>query len=175
MKSRSRREIINELKDLRRENELLQLLRVSADMGKSNAEKTVAELRERLARLGNDHDLQYMKGADNGTFVSSAVVAPEHITISGTTIPGEINAALARKLADAIIEKGLMRVETDNDNYPPPRYGVRVIGRIDVIPWDKICSRTPRNVHVMLPPQITEMRRGNMVEITLERGSPFDT
>lgn len=175
MKSRSRREIINELKDLRRENGSLSCALQMSRMAEIEQKRDRDYFRDRLAELGNDHDLKYMKGADRGTLVSSVTVEPEHITIGGTTIPGEVNAELARKLADAIIEKGLMRVETDPDNYPPPRFGVRVIGRIDVIPWDKICSRTARNVHVMLPPQITETRRGNMVEITLERGTPFDT
>lgn len=175
MKSKSRREIINELKDLRRENELLRLLRVSADMGKSNAEKTVTELRERLARLGNDHDLQYMKGADRGTLVSSVTVEPEHITIGGTTIPGEVNAEIARKLADAIIEKGLMRVEINPPNLPPPPFGVRVIGRVDVLPWDAICRRDRAEVRIAYPPKITTTRRGNMIDLEMERGTPFDT
>lgn len=170
MKSKSRREIINELKDLRRENELLRLLRVSADMGKSNAEKTVAELRERLARLGNDHDLQYMKGTDNGTIISSVVVAPEHIEITGTAETSEVTATLARTLADAIIGKGLMRVEINPPNLPPSPFGVRVYGRVDVIPWDAICRRDRAELRIAYPPKITTTRRGDMIEMEMERG-----
>ena len=171
MKSRSRREIINELKDLRQENALLRVLRISADTGKSNAEKTVAELRERLARLGNDHDLQYMKGADDGTLVSSAVVAPEHIEIMGTVAPPEVTATLARTLADEIIEKGLMRVEINPPNLPPSPFGVRVVGRVDVLPWDAICRRDRAEVHIAYPPKITMTRRGNMIDLEMERGT----
>lgn len=104
-------------------------------------EKRVEEYRIALREIGNDHSLKYEKQKDDGTLVSFAKVKAEdlNVKVAGRT-KDAVEEMLVGKLAKALIESGLVRIE---EVYPRSyedmqRGTVTYTARIDVIPWYKL-------------------------------------
>lgn len=145
-----RRDLINLIKDLRKEvqahrdktSEMYQML--------DTAERRLSDAKDdfvrRLSRLEGNPDIEYFKGADRGTFVTTATLAPEHFKME-CNIPRFANDhveefarhEVCSKLATALVENGLVRIQME----PDCRYGgTKVIARVDVLPWDMLCRNT---------------------------------
>ena len=148
MKSKGRRELINEIKDLRRElglNEGARLIEKQA--AKQEIEKANArcdEFRRRLQVIGYNPEIEYIKGADRGTLVSTVTVDAMRFDLTAAGFDADAIAQnVCGQLAKSLYENGLVRIVFENE--PHNGYPVKVgRARVDVIPWDKICRNRGR-------------------------------
>lgn len=188
MKKRiGRRQLIENLRETRAERDLAALERRAAEDDARRQRELADKWRERVARLENDPDLQYAGTVPGGTLVQA-----ERIDISTAVRMKDdwetreyIRRALARKLADAIIDQGLMRVEyggePDSLNIrADPYQTVRVIARLDVLPWDRMVRRTANGMVLelrrfyearMVPPVYEDMARN--AELAQDSPAPW--
>lgn len=149
MKSKGRRELINEIKDLRREmglKEGARLIEKQAARQELEQEKErCAEFRRRLQVIGYDPNVEYIKGADRGTLVSTVKVDAMRFDLSGAGMDADaIARQVCGQLANALYENGLVRIVFDTmQPYSTMPYKVGR-ARVDVIPWDKVCRNRGR-------------------------------
>ena len=170
MKKRiGRRQLIENLRMARRQREEAVVMQKAAQDGVCRLREQNREWRERLERLENDPGLQYQGTIPGGTLVETARIdfkTIERINEGGPEW-GHVRHVLALRLAEAIIEKGLMRVEYGGEiEYCNPRKEpydtVRVIARLDVVPWDRMVRRTVNGLFIMqrdVPPVYEDMIR----------------
>lgn len=148
MKSKGRRDLINEIKDLRRELGLEERARLiekqAAKQEIDEANARCADLRRRLQVIGYNPEIEYIKGADRGTLVSTIKVDAERFDLIAEGIDADtIARQVCARLAEGLYEKGLVRIVFENE--PHNGYSVKVgRARVDVIPWDKICRNRGR-------------------------------
>lgn len=149
MKSKGRRDLINEIKDLRRELGLEERARmIEKRAAKQEIEEANArcdEFRRRLQVIGYNPEIEYVKGADRGTLVSTIKVDAMRFDVTAAGLDAD---AIARdvcgKLANALYENGLVRIVFETMQ-PYSTMPVKVgRARVDVIPWDKICRNRGR-------------------------------
>ena len=171
MKSKGRRELIDEIKKLRRElalNDSVQLVERQAARQELEQEKErCAEFRRRLQVIGYDPNVEYIKGADRGTLVSTVTVDAMRFDLSAAGLDAD---AIARdvcgKLANALYENGLVRIVFE----PIQTYSMMPVkvgrARVDVIPWDKICRNRGRLI--IEDPDVPFAER--RITMTVERG-----
>lgn len=171
MKSKGRRDLINEIKELRRE---IHSVRASKMIAEQEARERIhsamgrcAEMRRRLQVIGYNPEIEYIKGADRGTLVSTVTVDAMRFELSASGMDGD---AIARdvcgKLANALYENGLVRIVFENE--PHNGYSVKVgRARVDVIPWDKICRNRGRII--MEDPDVPFAER--RITMSVERGA----
>lgn len=157
MKAKSRREIIEENKRLKREaqTQAAQVkcyaeLAEAADKNRERVEQELTAAKARLARAGLEGNYEYTGGGTSGAvrFGSCVQIEPERVGVSGY-VPKEMEFArrvLAAKIADELIAKGLVLVERGEINPVTRMQDVTV--RLDVIPWDAL---TRRRVYVQTP------------------------
>lgn len=171
MKSKGRRELINEIKELRRELGLEEGARlIEKQAARQEIEKAndrCDEFRRRLQVIGYNPEIEYIKGADRGTLVSTVTVDAMRFDLSATGMDGDaIARQVCGQLANALYENGLVRIVFENmQPYSTMPYKVGR-ARVDVIPWDKICRN--RGQIIMEDPDVpfTERR----ITMTVERG-----
>ena len=145
-----RRELINSIKGLRKEVQTERGRTSDAYQMLDKAENRLADAKNdfvrRLARLEGRQDIEYIKGPDSGTFVTTAMLAPEHFKME-CNIPKFANdhieefarQEVCSKLAMALVENGLVRIQME----PDYMYGgTKITARVDVLPWDKLCRST---------------------------------
>ena len=149
MKARSRREIINENKELRKECESLKKdvnwHKADASQARDYANRTRRDLmnaHERLRMAGLDGGYEYTKGADSGTIRDYVTTfEPYRISMTGEFPIADreyIAMTLAERIAKKLIESGLILLEYS----PDPRTGETVVeSRLDVVPWQMITSK----------------------------------
>lgn len=144
-----RRDLINLIKDLRKEvqthrnktSEMYQMLNA--------AEKRLSDAKDdftrRLARLEGNPDIEYFKNADRGTFVTTATLAPEHFEMerdiprfANDNVEDFARREVCSELARALVESGLVRIQMKQDYRSG---GATVIARVDVLPWDMLCRK----------------------------------
>lgn len=146
MKSKSRRELINEIKYYKET--------VAMQAGVIESQRAIMavkdrhknDLKARLERLGDDKDIRYTKAPDRGTVKTYVTIAPEHVKT--TDVFNRYNATYAREIlcqqiAKALVDGGLVRFETKPFDMNPEY--VEVTARVDVIPWDLLCERVVVN------------------------------
>ena len=146
MKSKSRRELINEIKFYKET--------VAMQAGVIESQRAIMaikdrhknDLKARMERLGDDKDVRYTKAPDRGTVEKYVTVAPEHVKT--TDVFNRYNATYAREtlcqqIAKALVDNGLVRFETKPFDMNPEY--VQVTARVDVIPWDFLCERVVVN------------------------------
>lgn len=157
MKSKSRRELINEIKFYKET--------VAMQAGVIESQRAIMaikdrhknDLKARLERLGDDKNIRYTKAPDRGTVEKYVTIAPEHVKT--TDAFSRYNATHAREIlcqqiAKALIDGGLVRFETKPFDMNPEY--VQVTARVDVVPWDLLCERVVVN--------------RDKSEVTIERG-----
>lgn len=171
MKSKGRRELINEIKDLRRE---IHSVRASKMIAEQEAREKLhsemarcAEFRRRLQVIGYNPEIEYIKGADRGTLVSTVKVDAERFDLIAEGIDADtIARQVCARLAEGLYEKGLVRIEFSDE--PHFGYSLKVgRARVDVIPWDKICQN--RGQIIVQNPDAPFMERRETM--TVERGN----
>jgi hypothetical protein len=149
MKSKGRRELIDEIKDLRRELGLEERARMidklAAKQEIEEANARCAEFRRRLQVIGYNPEIEYIKEPDRGTLVSTVKVDAMRFDLKAAGIEtDEITRQMCVKLANALYENGLVRIVFETmQPYSPAPYKVGR-ARVDVIPWDKICRNRGR-------------------------------
>ena len=172
MKSKGRRDLINEIKELRRElglNEGARLIEKQA--AKQEIEKANArcdEFRRRLQVIGYNPEIEYVKEPDRGTLVSTVKVDAMRFDLTAAGLDADtITRQVCVKLANALYENGLVRIVFETMQ-PYSTMPVKVgRARVDVIPWDKICRNRGRLI--MEDPDVPfEERR---ITMTVERGA----
>lgn len=162
MKSKSRRELIDELKEHKKASETY-VYTIESQRGTIAAQhaqitvkdRQIAGLKESLAILSDDKDVRYIKAPDRGTVIKKAEIEPERVECS-REIYNEMSDAkgiMCGQIAKALIDAGVVRFETRRI---PGRPYTEVTARIDVIPWYALCERVVVN-------------RGKS-EVTVERG-----
>ena len=122
---------------LSRKNALLRHEKERAD----ELEIRVETLRVALRETGNNHELKYaVEPTKDGTLVSYCQVKAQDLEfkVAGRT-KDEVEHTLVGKLAKALIENGLVRIEeVEPRSYEDMQRGtVTFTARIDVIPWWK--------------------------------------
>ena len=183
-----RRQLIENLRIMRAEKENAVLLREASEDKVCRLQRENSKWRERLELLENNPDLQYV-----GTIPGGTLVTPARIDIGTAARLKDdresrefIRREMARKLAEAIIEQGLMRVqyggEVDTHSTRVDPYNtVRVIARLDVVPWDKLVRRTenrmilePRRFYEarLVPPIYEDMARNE--ELAQDAPAPWE-
>jgi hypothetical protein len=189
MKKRiGRRQLIENLRMMRAEKENAVLLRKATEDKVSRLQRENSEWRERLELLENNPELQYAGTIPGGTFISTARI---DISMAARLrdekeTRDRIRSELARKIVEEIIDLGLMRVEYggEPDCYntrKEPYQTVRVVARLDVVPWDRLVKRTPNGIHIeprrfyemrMVPPVFDDMTRNE--ELVVNRPAPWE-
>lgn len=171
MKKRiGRRQLIENLRMARRQREEAVFWQKSFEDEAGRLREQNREWRERLERLENDPGLQYQGTIQGGTLVKTARIdfrTVERIKNGSTPEWSHVRHALALKMAEAIIEEGLMRVEYGGEidycnTREEPYDTVRVIARLDVVPWDRMVRRTVNGLFTMprdVPPVYEDMIR----------------
>lgn len=151
MKSKSRRELIDELKKHKKASETY-VYTIESQRGTIEAQQTlitvkdrqIAGLKESLAMLSDDKDVRYIKAPDRGTVIKRAEIEPERVKCS-REIYNEMSGAkdiMCGQIAKALIDAGLVRFET---RPIPGRPYTEVTARIDVVPWYSLCERVVVN------------------------------
>lgn len=143
-KKKARRRYQNEIKKLQREHSqrLTEQYNIatSRQMQIEKLRDQVEEFRLTLRDLGNDRSLKRCIPNHDGSLVSIGKVDAREIKIgvSGRYV-NEVEKMLVEKLADELIRRGYVRLETVD----PSVYdgNMTYTARIDVIPWYKIVSR----------------------------------
>lgn len=149
MKSKGRRELINEIKDLRRELGLEERARMidkrAARQEIEEANARCAEFRRRLQVIGYNPEIEYIKSADRGTLVQVVKCDAMRFDLSGAGMDADaIARQVCGQLATALYENGLVRIEFDTmQPYSTMPYKVGR-ARVDVIPWDRVCRNRGR-------------------------------
>lgn len=162
MKSKSRRELINEIKRYKETVETQHGIIMSQRTTITIKERHIIDLKARLERLGDDKNIRYTKAPDRGTVEKYVTIAPEHIkatdvfnrqvaTHARDTYAREI---ICQQIAKALVDGGLVRFETKPFDMNPEY--LQVTARVDVIPWDLLCERVVVN--------------RDKSEVTIERG-----
>ena len=170
MKSKGRRDLINEIKDLRRELGLEERARmIEKRAAKQEIEEANArcdEFRRRLQVIGYNPEIEYIKGADRGTLVSTVKVDAMQFDLTAAGLDADtITRKVCVKLANALYENGLVRIVFENE--PHNEYSVKVgRARVDVIPWDKVCRNRGRII--MEDPDVPFPER--RITMMVERG-----
>lgn len=146
MKSKSRRELINEIKRYKENVETQNGIIMSQRTTIAIKERHIIDLKARLERLGDDKNIRYTKAPDRGTLKKYVTIAPEHVKT--TDVFNRYNATYAREIlcqqiAKALIDGGLVRFETKPFDMNPEY--LQVTARVDVIPWDLLCERVVVN------------------------------
>lgn len=158
MKSRSRREIIEENKRLKREAEEQRKRTFETVDRYARAASAAHEETEKFVRalvtLGENPEIRYKKPSDGNTFVDYVTIHPMDVETSAEGYGMEVaREHLARRLAEALIEKGLIRAVKEGID---PASGMYTItARLDVIPWWLISEKDPRAR--FMPPELREM------------------
>lgn len=172
MKSKGRRELINEIKDLRRE---IHSVRASKMIAEQEARERIhsamgrcAEMRRRLQVIGYNPEIEYIKGPDSGTLVSTVTVDAMRFDLTAAGLDADtITRQICVKLANALYENGLVRIVFETMQ-PYSTMPVKVgRARVDVIPWDKICRNRGRII--MEDPDVPFAER--RITMTVERGA----
>ena len=103
-------------------------------------EKRVEEYRLALREIGNDHSLKRRIPNHDGSLVSIGKVDAREIKvgISGRYV-NEVEKMLVEKLADELIRRGYVRLETVDPSVHDGN--MTYTARIDVIPWYKTVRR----------------------------------
>lgn len=172
MKSKGRRELIDEIKKLRRElglNEGARLIEKQA--AKQEIEKANArcdEFRRRLQVIGYNPEIEYIKEPDRGTLVSTVSVDAMRFDLTAAGLDADtITRQVCVKLANALYENGLVRIAFETLQ-PYSTLPVKVgRARVDVIPWDKICRNRGRII--IEDPDVPFAER--RITMTVERGA----
>jgi hypothetical protein len=172
MKSKGRRELINKIKDLRRElglNEGARLIEKQAarqEIEKANAR--CDEFRRRLQVIGYNPEIEYIKEPDRGTLVSTIKVDAMRFDLTAAGMDADAIAQnVCGQLAKALYENGLVRIAFETLQ-PYSTLPVKVgRARVDVIPWDKICRNRGRII--MEDPDVPFAER--RITMTVERGA----
>ena len=164
MKSKSRRELIDELKEHKKASETY-VYTIESQRGTIEAQKAqitvkdrqIAGLKESLGMLSDDKDVRYIKAPDRGTVIIKREIDLERVECS-RAIYNEMSMSDAKdimrgQIAKALINAGVVRFETRRI---PGRPYTEVTARIDVIPWYALCERV-----------VVNQTKG---EITIERG-----
>lgn len=162
MKSKSRRELIDELKKHKKASETY-VYTIESQRGTIAAQRAlitvkdrkIAGLKESLEMLSNDEGVRYIKAPDRGTTIVKRAIDLERVECS-REIYNEMSAAkdiMCGQIAKALIDAGVVRFET---RPIPGRPYTEVTARIDVIPWYALCERV-----------VVNQTKG---EITIERG-----
>lgn len=143
-KKKARRRYQNEIRKLQREHSqrLTEQYNIatSRQMQIEKLSDQVEEFRLTLRDLGNDHSLKRCIPNHDGSLVSIWKVNAREIKIgvSGRYV-SEVEKELVTKLADELIRRGYVRLETvDQRTYDG---NITYTARIDVIPWYKTVSR----------------------------------
>ena len=147
-KKKARRRYQNEIRKLQREHSqrLTEQYNIatSRQMQIEKLSDQVEEFRITLRDLGNDHSLKRCIPNHDGSLVSVGRVDAREIKIgvSGRYM-NEVEKMLVTKLADELIRRGYVRIETV---YPRSYEDVSsdcdtITARIDVIPWYKGVKR----------------------------------
>ena len=157
MKSKSRRELINEIKYYKETAVMQQNVIESQRAIMATKDRHKNFLMARLERLGDDKNIRHTKAPDRGTVEKYVTIAPEHVKT--TDVFNRYNATYAREIlcqqiAKALVDGGLVRFETKPFDMNPEY--LQVTARVDVIPWDLLCERVVVN--------------RDKSEITVERG-----
>lgn len=153
MKSKSRRELIDELKEHKKASETY-VYTIESQRGTIAAQhaqitvkdRQIAGLKESLAMLSDDKDVRYTKAPDRGTVETYTTIVPEHI--KRTDVFNSYNVTYAREIlckqiAKALVDNGLVRFETKPlDMFQEV---IQVTARVDVIPWYALCERVVIN------------------------------
>lgn len=149
MKSKGRRELINEIKELRRELGLKEGARlIEKQAARQEIEKAndrCDEFRRRLQVIGYNPEIEYIKEPDRGTLVSTIKVDAMRfdLTAAGFDVDA-IAQNVCGQLAKSLYENGLVRIVFETKQpYSTMPYKVGR-ARVDVIPWDKICRNRGR-------------------------------
>ena len=159
MKSKSRREFINEI-NFYKETVAMQAGFIESQRAiMAIKDRHKNDLKARLERLGDDKNIRYTKAPDRGTVEKYVTVAPEHIKTTDWFNRNRYSMAHAREtlcqqIATALVVNGLVRIETKPFDMNPEF--LQVTARVDVIPWDLLCERVVVN--------------RDKSEVTIERG-----
>lgn len=183
-----RRQLIENLRTMRAEKENAVLLLKASEDKVSRLQRESSEWRERLELLENNPDLQYAGTIPGGTLVSTARI---DISVAARLrdekeTRDRIRSELARKMVEEIIDQGLMRVEYGGEldyhsTRKEPYQTVRVVARLDVVPWDKMVRRTQNGIYIeprrfyetrMVPPVFDDMARNE--ELVANRPAPWE-
>ena len=183
-----RRQLIENLRIMRAEKENAVLLRKASEDKVYRLQRENSEWRERLELLENNPELQYAGTIPGGTLVSTARI---DISVAAKLRDEKetrehIRRELARKIVEEIIDQGLMRVEYGGelDCFSPrkePWQTVRIVARLDVVPWDKMVRRTRNGIYIeprrfyemrMVPPVFDDMARNE--ELAVNRPAPWE-
>lgn len=171
MKSKGRRDLINEIKDLHREMALKDGARlIERQMARQELEKEkklCAEFRRRLQVIGYDPKIEYIKSADRGTLVQVVKCDAMRFDLSGAGMDADaIARQVCGQLANALYENGLVRIVfEDMQPYSTMPYKVGR-ARVDVIPWDRVCRNHGRLI--IEDPDVPFPDR--RITMTVERG-----
>ena len=147
MKSKSRREIIEDNKRLKKEidSERARIRQriFECEDRERKAQRSVDDANERMRRAGLDGGYEYWKDADKGTVIDYVTLNAHSIRMNGTLPTDEkeyVAHHLAERLAEQLINSGLVLLEY---NGVDPRTGCLIISsRLDVIPWQMITNKT---------------------------------
>lgn len=183
-----RRQLIENLRIMRAEKENAVLLREASEDKVCRLQRENSKLRERLELLENNPELQYTGTIPGGTLVSTARI---DISVAARLRDEKetrerIRSELARKMVEEIIDQGLMRVEYGGEldfynTREEPYQTVRVVARLDVVPWDKLVRRTQNGIHIeprrfyemrIVPPIFDDMARNE--ELVVNRPAPWE-
>ena len=189
MKKRiGRRQLIENLRTARRQRNDAILRMEQAQNDKVDLRAQVSKWRDRLEMLENNPDLQYVGTIPGGSLVTTARIDIGTATRLKDDMKSRelIRWEMARRLAEAISEQGLMRgqyggeVDTHSTRVDPYNT-VRVIARLDVVPWDKLVRRTenriilePRRFYEarLVPPIYEDMARNE--ELARDAPAPWE-
>lgn len=152
MKAKSRRELINEnkqfRKDLNEQNEkhFVEIKRMADYV--QQAQKETEEYKDRLRAAGLKGGYEYTHPAGVGTVVYYVTISPHEINVSTNKYPEQVKEQVAMELAGriaaALINEGLVLLENGGvDNYS----GCQIVkARLDVIPWQRITKKNDKVV-----------------------------
>lgn len=184
MKSRSRRELIEEIKKLRKTNSVqaadLAMAKADATIKGARVESLEMEIkgwRKRMEEMENDPDLEYI-GSTPGRCETVASVPIEFVQDVMRRWPDQVQRDFFRKrmvekLTEGMIDRGLVRIQYDDpdpydDDHDAARYGLqRIRARVDVLPWDSLVRRNRNQVHVLRKPSLV-LREDGWMELKFD-------
>ena len=183
-----RRQLKESLRIMRAEKENAVLLRKASEDKVCRLQRENSEWRERLELLENNPELQYAGTIPGGTLVSTARIDIDMAAKmrDEKETRERIRRELARKIAEGIIDQGLMRVEYGGEldcynTRKEPYQTVRIVARLDVVPWDKLVRRTQNSIYIeprrfyetrMVPPVFDDMAMNE--EMVVNRPAPWE-
>lgn len=138
MKARSRREIIDENRALRKQ---IREERLETSLRIKNAMCEVERATERLRRAGLSGRYQYTAQIPRGTVETCDKIDPVNLC-GGVNVPANLEAMrdiVAGQLAKALVENGLVMIE--NAGIDEITGTQKVYARVSVVPWESMARK----------------------------------